>query len=390
MRDKMKIMQIAPHVLPVGPYLKYGGIERVIRDLDSEYVREGHESLVVAAANSEIDGRLIPSISHSAWKSSGSDARYNVNAEEANDSFERHCEVCLDAIEREKPDAIHDHTKFVTSKAYAGSGLSKPVLTTFHGDLDDRSISAIGKINDIRKDGINFFNAISESQRNIFSPVLDLDFVVYNAIRVEDYPYSEEKRGYFFSIGKMDRNKGQDTAIRTAKDLGKKLVIAGPVHEFRSRIKQFWEADVKPHIDVFRYDIPPEEIDGLTKEIRGSDKSIFYVGEVNDSQKMEWYKYADAFLMPIRWSEPFGLVMIEAMVHGTPVVAYGRGAVPEIVKTGENGFVVKPDNYEDFVEASSRVGEIDPMDCRKYIEERFDISRQARDYVNIFREIKVA
>lgn len=383
----MKILQISTPVLPISPGMNYGGTERVIRDLDAEYVRQGHESLVVAPGNSIIKGKLIPTISQNTWKPEKGGFSYNVDRSKTEDEFEKHCKRCLEIIALEKPDAVHDHTKLITSQAYANSALEIPILTTFHGDLDDRSLSAIKKINKIKRGGINYFGAISQSQKIVFQNYLNLDFIVYNAIKTEDYPFQAEKRDYLFAIGKIDRNKGQDTAIKVAKKLNKKLVLAGPVHSFRNWIKEYWDNEIKPNIDAFYTNIGAEEIPKFIDKMEKSDKQIIYVGEINDKQKQEWFKYASGFLMPIRWNEPFGLVIIESMACGTPVIAYNKGAVSEIILDKKTGYLVEPNNFEKFLEATKNLNKINPYDCRKHVEDNFDISRQANDYLKIFRQI---
>ena len=383
----MKILQISTPVLSISPDMKYGGTERVIRDLDAEYVRQEHESLVVAPGNSVIKGKLISTLLENTWKPEQSGFSYDVKRSKTEEEFEAHCEKCLEIIALEKPDAVHDHTKLITSKAYAKNLLNTPILTTFHGNLDDRSLLAIEKINKIKRDGINYFGAISQSQKKIFQDYLNLDFVVYNAIETDDYPFQVEKKDYLFSISKIDRNKGQDISIKIAKKLNSKLIMAGPVHSFRNWIRDYWNNEVKPHIDSFYTDIPAKDIKSFIGEIEKSDKQIIYVGEVNDKQKQEWFKYAKGFLMPIKWDEPFGLVIIESLACGTPVVAYNRGAVSEILVDGETGYIIEPDNFEKFLEATKNLDKINPYECRKHVEKNFSISRQARDYIKIFRQI---
>ena len=383
----MKILQISTPVLSISPDMKYGGTERVIRDLDSEYMRQGHESVVIAPGNSVIDGKLVTTIPQNTWKPQNGGFSYDVDRSKTEDDFEAHCKRCLEIIVVENPDAIHDHTKLIASKAYMEARMDLPLLTTFHGDLNDRSLSAIDKIQKVRRNGINFFGAISESQKSIFKPYLSMDFMVYNALNTGNYPFQNKKKNYLFSIGKIDRHKGQDTAIKVAKDLGEKLVMAGPVHVFRNRIREFWENEVEPQIDRFYGDIPVGEINGFIDYFEKSDEQIIHVGEINDRQKQEWFKYSKGFLMPIRWREPFGLVMIESMACGTPVVAYNLGAVPEIITDSKTGYIVEPEDFEGFLYATKRLEQIDPYECRKSVVNSFDISRQADDYIKVFNEI---
>ena len=383
----MKILQISKPVLPIKVDMKYGGIERVIRDLDEEFVRMGHDSYIVAPADSIIKGKLIPSTEHGAWNNNGG-VFYNENQKQK--ALKIHTAVALDAINQIIPDAIHDHLPLIIQEQYLKSGLKNPILTTLHGSLhSENGMSSIPNPTPNVIYSYNHFNSISESQRSFFSELIPVEFNVYNSIRVKDYPYQEEKRDYLLSLGKIGINKGQDTAIKVARDLGKKLVIAGPIHAFRGPIKDFWDKKVKPFIDEFNLDIPADQIDQFTKEFYkkdyGKNGRVVYVGEVDDNQKKEWFKYSECFLMPIRWHEPFGLVMIEAMATGTPVISYNLGAVPEIVVHGRTGFVIPAENYKSFRDSIKEVSSIKAKDCRKHVEYNFDIKKQAEKYINIFK-----
>lgn len=366
----------------------YGGIERVVRDLDEEYTLRGHDSIVIASKNSKINGRLIPSIQKSTWKKEGR-ATYNTTKNDAKENFEAHCRRCLEVIAEEKPDAVHDHTNLVTSEAYENSIPNVPILTTVHGDFDPKHIGTISKMENLRGSGLNYFNGISESQRRIFKQGLSLDFTVFNGVATKHYDLIEEKDPFLFSIGKIDYIKGQDTAVRVARDLGKKLIIAGPIHNFAPHIKEYWENQLEPMIDEFHYEgIPEPEVNSFIDNLQNNPNDIIYIGEVDDARKKKWFGRSEAFLMPIRWEEPFGLVMTEAMACGTPVVAYDKGAVSEVLKHGMTGYIVKPEDYESFLKYTSIVDRINPKDCRDHTERFFDISVQADNYLKIFEKIK--
>ncbi|MBI2004493.1 glycosyltransferase [Candidatus Pacearchaeota archaeon] len=385
----MKILQISKPVLPIKIDMKYGGIERVIRDLDEEFVRMGHDSYVVAPADSVIKGKLIPSTKNGAWNNHGG-IFYNENQKQK--ALKIHTSVAIDAINQIMPDAIHDHLPLIMQEQYLKSGLKNPMLTTLHGSLhSENGMSSIPNPTPSVIYSYNHFNSISESQRSFFSELIPVEFNVYNSIRVDDYPYQEEKRDYLLSLGKIGINKGQDTAIKVARDLGEKLVIAGPIHAFRGPIKDFWKKKVKPFIDEFYLDIPTNQINQFTKEFSeknyGKKGRVVYVGEVNDNQKKEWFKYSKCFLMPIRWHEPFGLVMIEAMATGTPVVSYNLGAVSEIIVHGRTGFVIPAENYKSFRDSIKLISSIKPEDCRGHVKYNFDIKKQAKKYIEIFKHI---
>ena len=165
--------------------------------------------------------------------------------------------MCLDIILKEKPDAIHDHAKFVTSEAYAKSSLGIPILSTIHGIMDDSTRNTFTKI---KQDKPVYLNTVSVSQKNLFGSIFPIDFMVYNALKIEDYPFEEKKRNYLFSMGQIHERKGQDVCIRVAKELGEKVVISGPVLLFRDYVKKFWEEKVEPSIDNVYKDIPAEGV----------------------------------------------------------------------------------------------------------------------------------
>ena len=386
MGRKLRILQISKPVLPISRNMKYGGIERVVRDLDEAYLKEGHESFVVAPTNSEIKGILIPTNASGSWVGDGRGIYSESQKEKA---LKYHAEIALKSIEKIKPDIIHDHLPIIMQQDYLKNTPKVITLTTLHGALQsENGMSSIPNPTPQTICPFNHFNSISESQRHFFSNVLPVEFNVYNAINVADYPFESEKRDYLLSIGKIGINKGQDIAIRCARNLGKKLIIAGPVHGFRGPIKDFWENCVKPNIDEFELDMSPSEIDDFTKYFSekdfGSKGRIAYVGEIDHSQKKELFKRASGFLMPIRWHEPFGLVMIESMATGTPVIAYKMGAVPEIVVHNRTGYVIKSNHEQEFQKAIGKLNKISPEDCRRHVEYNFDTLFQARKYIDIF------
>jgi glycosyltransferase involved in cell wall biosynthesis len=161
-------------------------------------------------------------------------------------------------------------------------------------------------------------------------------------------------------LGRIERIKGCHTAIKVAKITGRKLLIAGNISKLPEEIHYF-ENEIKPHID------------GVQVE---------FVGEVNDVQKNELLGRSAAFLMPIEWNEPFGIVMIEAMACGTPVIAFPYGSVPEVVDEGITGFVVK--DKQEMINAVLRIHEIDRSLCRKSAEKQFDVSVIAKQYLSLF------
>jgi glycosyltransferase involved in cell wall biosynthesis len=184
--------------------------------------------------------------------------------------------------------------------------------------------------------------------------------VVPNPIAVERWPLRRSKQDYLLWIGRMDPVKGAHRAIEAARLAGRRLVLAGPVQPGQRR---YFAERVQPHLDRGR---------------------VRYVGEVAGASKRELFAGAAALLMPVRWQEPFGMVMVEALACGTPVIAFPEGAAAEIVIDGENGMLVSDE--AEMARAVGRVGSIDPARCRASVAERYDVEIVARGYERAYRE----
>ncbi|RLE38519.1 hypothetical protein DRJ17_03695 [Candidatus Woesearchaeota archaeon] len=379
-RSKLKIMLIAPIFLPISRNLTYGGIERVISFLDTELIRMDMESYVVAPSDSEVYGKLIPTLEKHAWAITG----YTIKSDIFSDLYEKHYETAIDYAIENGIDVLHDHTgKIIGSKAYKikKHQINFPILITLHGSANNEKMEIYRDYKTPNQKV--FFNAISKSQKRLFSEIVSVDTVIYNGLDVENYPYSEQKMPFLLSLGRLSQKKGQDLAIRTAKELGMKLVIAGNVHEAD---KEFYAEEIRPHLDMILDEIPYS-----SKWFEGyilpalKEGQIIHTGGVNDAQKKELYKHAQCFLMPIRWDEPFGLVMIEALACGTPVVAINRGSVPEIVEHGFNGYVVQ--DSADLANHIRQLNNINPRNCRNTVETKFSTVTNAESYVSLYNRI---
>ena len=193
---------------------------------------------------------------------------------------------------------------------------------------------------------------ISNAQRKEF-PDLNYLATVYNCVDTAKYAYDAVGGDYLLMMGSITPHKNQEAAIRVAKSLGLKLVLAGKIGN------PDYFAKIKPDID---------------------GEMIKWIGELGFEEKLQLYQKAKAFLFPINWSEPFGLVMIEAMSCGTPVVAYANGAIPEVVVHGKTGFVIERNSEEMMVAAVKKIDEIKREDCRKHVEEHFSIGKMVADY----------
>ena len=184
--------------------------------------------------------------------------------------------------------------------------------------------------------------------------------VVYNPIDVDSWAVSYSKQDYLLWVGRFVAEKGPQRAIRVAQLANRPLILAGTV---QPRQERFFATEIQPHID---------------------GELIRYVGEVGGARKQQLFADAYAFLMPIRWPEPFGMVMVEALAAGTPVLAFAQGAAPEIIEHGKNGFLVEDEH--DMAGHVDQAGSIDPEYCRRSAAERFSPQQVAAGYEAVYLE----
>lgn len=334
---------LAPPWIPVPPP-GYGGIEQVIALLAAELTERGREVTLFAAPGtrssadvlSPLEGPHPDEIQMSVYEADHVASAF-ARVDEADPPF----------------DVIHDNCGF-TAFAFADR-IDTPVLHTLHGPFTDETSAFYA-----RHAGKASAVALSRYQAEQAPDGLEIVAVIGNPIVVADFPFREEKDGYVLWIGRFNDDKGPQRAIAAAREAGVPLVLAGPVQPGQ---EEFFAREVEPHLDG----------DGIR-----------YVGEVGED-KLELYAGAKALLMPIRWPEPFGLVMTEAMACGTPVIAFPEGSAGELVLDGETGFVVE-DEHE-MAAAVARVGEIDPKRCRESTRERFDVEAVAAAYERAYEAV---
>jgi glycosyltransferase involved in cell wall biosynthesis len=338
----MRIAQLAPLAETVPPR-QYGGTERIVSWLTEELVTLGQEVTLFASAGSVTRANLVPVWPHSIRHSR---PRPDPTAPLA---------ALLEAIAERAAefDVIHAHVDWVHLPLLCRLGV--PFVTTLHGRLDTPHLSVAA-----RSAGQPPFVSISNSQR---APLPELNWLatVYHGMPPTLLKYHRKCEDYLAFLGRISPEKGPHTAIRLAKAAELPLRIGAKVPRDGNR---FFKTEIKPLLD---------------------GKAIEFIGEVNDRGKMELLGKAKALLFPIDWPEPFGLVMIEAMACGTPVIAWRRGSVPEIIDDGVTGFVV--DNELEAIEAISRVGDLDRDRIRATFERRFTSARMAEDYLRLYRSL---
>jgi glycosyltransferase involved in cell wall biosynthesis len=324
----MRIGMIAPPWFPLPPQ-RYGGIEFVVSLLTEGLVARGHDVTLFASGDSETRARLSYIFARAPYEQMENGGHLEVMH-----SIEAY-------MRADKFDVIHDHDGLASRAmgALVHRLTGTPVVATLHGPADPITLQALSSL---RADLT--FIAISDYQRRGFP---DLDFVgtIPNAIDVEHMPFRAEKDDYLLFIGRMTEDKGAHSAIDVARRLDRRLIMAGKVNEGPER--EYFAARVEPHL---------------------SD-NVFFRGEVDHETKVALYQHARCTLFPIQWPEPFGLVMIESLACGTPVIAMRQGSVPEVIEHGRTGFIVE--TPDEMVEAFAHIDEIDPAECRRAVEERF-------------------
>jgi glycosyltransferase involved in cell wall biosynthesis len=341
----LRIAMLAPPWIPVPPP-GYGGIEEVVRLLTAGLTDQGHDVTLFAPPGSKAPAAVVPVL----------EAPHPEAIEHA--QYEADHVACafaaIDAAaERGEPyDVIHDHTGH-TALAMADR-IATPLVHTLHGPFtaDARAFYA-------RHGRKGCIVAISQAQLDDAPPEMGGGRVVHNPIDCSEWPFRAEKDDLLLWIGRMSPDKGPHRAISVVRAAGAPLVLAGPVQPGQER---FFAEEVEPRLG-----------DGVE-----------YIGEAGSERKRELYLRSRALLMPIRWKEPFGLVMVEALACGTPVIAFPEGSAPEVVEHGRTGFVVEDE--EAMAAAVGRLREIDPETCRASCEERFGVDAIVRGYEEVYAE----
>jgi len=341
----MRIALLAPLWKTVPPE-KYGGSELVVANLAKGLVELGHDVTTFACAGSDVSGKLFPVIEKPMYDLIGG---FDWNG------IKQYEFLSYEALGRHIHDfdIVHNHMGFHPIALAPWSPI--PFVTTLHSSLPPDFPSLASAFKEYP------FVSISDSQRGL-APELNYVATVYHGIDVDAFkPRLEGVGNGFVFMGTLSHNKGIDIAVKAAHVLGVKLTIAG---ELRESEQKFLEKEVYPYIDGER---------------------IRLVGEVDQQEKNRLFAEADGILFPSRWSEAFGLVLVEALACGTPVIALSNGTVPEILRDGVTGFIVKEE--ANFFEALKRVGEISRVDCRKEAEQRFNLSSMASGYETIYQSL---
>ncbi len=338
----MRIAQVAPLHESVPPKL-YGGTERVVSYLTEELCRLGHQVTLYASGDSSTAARLKPACPAA--------LRLDARVE---DPLAHHM-ILLDHVlaDAEQYDIVHFHLDYIHFPLARLLGV--PHLTTMHGRLD---------LPDLRPLFDRFHDlpvvSISNAQRRPL-PRANWQATVYNGLPEGLHRFHPEPGTYLAFLGRISPEKGIVQAIDIAGRAGMELRVAAKID---AADRSYYEEVVRPLL---------------------RQPHVTFVGEIDEQQKNRFLGEAAALLFPIDWPEPFGMVMIEALACGTPVIAFGRGSVPEVLAHGACGFVVE--TADEAVQAVGRLGELSRWQCRRYFEQRFSARRMAEDYLAVYERL---
>jgi glycosyltransferase involved in cell wall biosynthesis len=335
----MRIAVIAPPWAPIPPSL-YGGIELIVDELARGYQAAGHDVLLFATGDSTAE---VPT----QWVLERAEGhRIGASVPEL-----RHVIHAYDAVQGY--DIVHDHT--IIGPIYAERFPDLKVVTTIHGPFNEELTDLYSRM----AHRVPII-AISQDQRR-HVPQIPIARVIHHGLDPAAFEVGAGDGGYFLFLGRMAPEKGAHRAVEAAWKAGARLLLAAKMREPQEF--DYFETCVQPYLN----------------------DRIQYVGEVPHDEKLRLLRGARALLNPIRWPEPFGLVMVEAMACGTPVLAFAEGAAPEIVEDGKTGFLCR-----DIAEMADRIGQVDRLErsaCRAAVEDYFGTARMVAEHLDLFEEL---
>ena len=344
LENEMKVAQIAPLYESVPPIL-YGGTERVVSYLTEQLVREGHDVVLYASGDSTTLAELRPMCEKS----------LRLQGDDITDPIAHHIRMLeMVAQDASEFDVLHFHVDYLHFPLTRR--LNYPALTTLHGRLDISDIHPL-----FREFSDMNLVSISDAQR---LPMEWANWVgtVYHGLPDDLYAPNYEKGSYLAFVGRISPEKRVDRAIAIAKKAGIPLKIAAKVD---AADQEYFDTEIRGLLD---------------------SELVEYVGEIAEDEKADFMGKAHALIFPIDWAEPFGLVLIEAMACGTPVIAYRLGSVPEVIEDELTGFIV--DDIDGAAEAVKKVDILDRRSIRRVFEKRFTAKVMCRNYVEIYESLR--
>jgi glycosyltransferase involved in cell wall biosynthesis len=329
--NKLSIGIIAPPWFPLPPN-RYGGIEKIVSILADGLAARGHRVTLFASGDSFSQATLSHVLAKAPSKKINNGTYLEAIHSLAAYAKARHFNI------------IHDHDGIVSRSlgAIINQLLKIPVVATLHGPVTP----PIKNFFKVTGSSI-FLITLTDFQRNQLQG-LNYLATIPNAIEISNFPFTTRKEDFLLFVGRMNPEKGAGIAARIARMVNRRLIMIGKLNEPEEKI--YFEKCVRPYLN----------------------KNVIFIGEVDQKTKLDLYAKASCTLFPIQWDEPFGLVMIESMACGTPVIAFRRGSVPEIIKHGETGFIVE--SVPEMIKAIKKIERINNKVCRKYVAEKFNVT----------------
>lgn len=351
---KLKIAQISPIWYPVPPS-KYGGIERVVYYLTEGLVKLGHKVTLFGSGDSKTSANLL------FWRKKHL-AKDKISWQ---DFFLEMEHLAFSFSKGKNFDILHSH---IGPKSFFFLNfIKKPILWTFHNPLKPEPKTSLWEIMQRYKDKI-YAVFLSKAHKQLCKIKLKKTFVVYNGVDTNLFSFSSKPKDYFLWVGRIEPYKGIENAIFIAKKMDVKLILVGKIDQEK---KEYFENKIKPNLN----------------------SKIKYIGEVSQKDLIKIYQGAIATLYPIEWPEPFGLIMVESMACGTPVIVFNQGSAKELIKNEKTGFVIPffdkngEKNFNGFIEAVKKIKEIKRESCRKWVEKNFSIEKMVKNYEKIYYRI---
>ncbi len=346
---KLRIAQVVSLQESVPPKGK-NGLEFMVYYLTEELVKRGHDVTLFAPADSKTNAKLVSVVRYPATK------KWNFGWSSIDYSMASMVKVSEMAGEF---DVIHTHIGHTAY--YFANLISTPIVETMHSPVHrsrkkNKDCYSVDKIKRYEKVHHVF---VSRNQRKS-SLLMENSSVIHNGINLKNFIFKKDPEEYFAYLGYITPKKGAHLAVRSAKKAGVKLKLAG---SFKG-CEEYFKREIKPYL---------------------KKGYIEYVGVVDPSERNKLLGGAKALLVPVEWEEPFGLVMIEAMACGTPVIGFNRAAVSEIVKEGKSGFIVR--DVKEMAGAIERIDDVKREDCRRHVEKYFTVERMADEYEKTYEKI---
>jgi len=347
-KDRKKIAILGPIGNAIPPK-KQGGIEWMVYYITENLVKKGYRVLLFAPRSTRTSAELVPvgPTPITEYK--------NLSEYEITRKLRIELSILTNMVaeilkRKEEIGVIFNHTVSGGMFAFLEKMLPIPVFHILHLPLFKELAEVLQKSN-------ARLITISNSQRNNF-PNLNYQATIYNGIDLKKFPFVQKSKDYFIFSGKITPSKNPLDAIKAAKIAREKIILIGKINN-----QEYFETKIKPLLN----------------------KNVIYVGEVSFSRAIELYKNAKALLFPIKWREPFGLVMIEAMSCGTPVIAYPQGAVPEVIEDGKTGFIVK--NMREMIRGMKNIHIINREKCREQVVKKFTAEKMVNEYEKLMKRL---